>query len=151
VGINYAVQDAVATANVLGPHLLAGTWRVADLAAVQRRRALPTRLMQAMQRQMAPFTRAGRPTVQPRLLARLMMSLPIVAELRDRLIANTLGAPAAERDQAPVARPRPLEIAARVGHGIWSAMCQLDPRAFAMFGVPMYFADTPPRQTEDGT
>jgi 2-polyprenyl-6-methoxyphenol hydroxylase-like FAD-dependent oxidoreductase len=58
VGINYAVQDAVAAANVLGPRLFAGALRVADLVAVQRRRELPTRLMQ---RQMAPFTPDGRP------------------------------------------------------------------------------------------
>jgi 2-polyprenyl-6-methoxyphenol hydroxylase-like FAD-dependent oxidoreductase len=49
VGINLAIQDAVAAANILTPSLRAG-W-VADrrLAAVQRRRALPTRVTQELQ------------------------------------------------------------------------------------------------------
>ena len=49
VGINLAVQDAVAAANILVPRLRAGGATVADLRAVQRRRELPTRLTQAMQ------------------------------------------------------------------------------------------------------
>jgi len=49
VGINLAVQDAVAAANILAPHLRQGTVTVADLHAVQRRRELPTRLTQAAQ------------------------------------------------------------------------------------------------------
>ena len=38
VGVNYAIQDAVATANLLSGALLAGSVGTADLAAVQRRR-----------------------------------------------------------------------------------------------------------------
>lgn len=49
VGINLAVQDAVATARMLAPHLLAGDFADRDLAAVQRRRTLPTRITRAMQ------------------------------------------------------------------------------------------------------
>ena len=49
VGINYAIQDAVVAANVLGPRLLAGGVRTRDLQAVQRRRELPTRAMQRLQ------------------------------------------------------------------------------------------------------
>jgi len=49
VGINLAIQDAVATANILGDRLRQGTLSLADLAAVQRRRTLPTRLTQRMQ------------------------------------------------------------------------------------------------------
>ncbi|HUN43027.1 MAG TPA: FAD-dependent oxidoreductase [Acetobacteraceae bacterium] len=49
IGINLAVQDAVATANILGPRLRQGAVTVADLHAVQRRRELPTRLTQAAQ------------------------------------------------------------------------------------------------------
>src|SRR5260370_33533912 len=40
VGINLAIQDAVATANLLAPKLLNGTVRLSDLKAVQDRRAL---------------------------------------------------------------------------------------------------------------
>jgi len=49
VGINYAIQDAVAAANLLSGPLRAGRVSVADLAAVQRRRELPTRVIQAVQ------------------------------------------------------------------------------------------------------
>jgi 2-polyprenyl-6-methoxyphenol hydroxylase-like FAD-dependent oxidoreductase len=49
VGINLAVQDAVAAANLLHRPLREGTVSVADLAAVQRRRLLPTRVTQAAQ------------------------------------------------------------------------------------------------------
>jgi 2-polyprenyl-6-methoxyphenol hydroxylase-like FAD-dependent oxidoreductase len=49
VGINLAVQDAVAAANILAEPLLAGRVRPADLRAVQRRRELPTRLTQRLQ------------------------------------------------------------------------------------------------------
>jgi 2-polyprenyl-6-methoxyphenol hydroxylase-like FAD-dependent oxidoreductase len=50
VGINLAIQDAVATANILGPILRRGDLPAnEDLARVQRRRQLPTRLIQAIQ------------------------------------------------------------------------------------------------------
>jgi len=50
VGINLAIQDAVAAANILGP-VLQGQSAVEEhmLAAVQKRRMLPTRLMQRVQ------------------------------------------------------------------------------------------------------
>ena len=46
-GINYAVADAVAAANILAPHLARATTTVQHLAAVQRRRDWPTRITQA--------------------------------------------------------------------------------------------------------
>jgi 2-polyprenyl-6-methoxyphenol hydroxylase-like FAD-dependent oxidoreductase len=49
VGINLAIQDAVATANILTRPLLAGRLSEKDLAAVQRRRELPARVTQAVQ------------------------------------------------------------------------------------------------------
>ncbi|WP_084338236.1 FAD-dependent oxidoreductase [Actinomadura oligospora] len=50
VGINLAIQDAVATANRVVPALReSGTVGVGDLAAVQRRRMLPTLVVQAAQ------------------------------------------------------------------------------------------------------
>lgn len=45
-GINYAIMDAVAAANILTAPLQAGQVTVADLARVQRRRELPTRIIQ---------------------------------------------------------------------------------------------------------
>ncbi len=49
VGINLAIQDAVATANILGERLRHGAVSLADLQAVQRRRSFPTRVTQRMQ------------------------------------------------------------------------------------------------------
>jgi 2-polyprenyl-6-methoxyphenol hydroxylase-like FAD-dependent oxidoreductase len=49
VGINLAIQDAVAAANILMPALRGHRTSVGHLGAVQRRRALPTRLTQTLQ------------------------------------------------------------------------------------------------------
>jgi 2-polyprenyl-6-methoxyphenol hydroxylase-like FAD-dependent oxidoreductase len=49
VGINLAIQDAVATANLLAEKLRTGPVSVDDLHKVQTRREWPTRLIQAMQ------------------------------------------------------------------------------------------------------
>jgi 2-polyprenyl-6-methoxyphenol hydroxylase-like FAD-dependent oxidoreductase len=65
VGINLAVQDAVATANIVGPALLRGRAPEALLAKVQRRRFLPTLITQtaqrAVQRALIGPTLSGRP------------------------------------------------------------------------------------------
>ncbi len=49
VGINLAIQDAVATANRLAAALREGRLAPADLVAVQRRREWPARVIQALQ------------------------------------------------------------------------------------------------------
>jgi 2-polyprenyl-6-methoxyphenol hydroxylase-like FAD-dependent oxidoreductase len=49
VGINLAIQDAVAAANILAAPLKAGRVTDADLAAVQRRRTLPMKVIQWIQ------------------------------------------------------------------------------------------------------
>jgi 2-polyprenyl-6-methoxyphenol hydroxylase-like FAD-dependent oxidoreductase len=49
VGINLAIQDAVAAANLLARPLLRGVPTEGELAAVQRRRNFPTRMTQRMQ------------------------------------------------------------------------------------------------------
>ncbi len=49
IGINLAIQDAVATANILAPRFLLGKITTDDLQAVQRRRSVPTRFTQGMQ------------------------------------------------------------------------------------------------------
>jgi 2-polyprenyl-6-methoxyphenol hydroxylase-like FAD-dependent oxidoreductase len=49
VGINLAIQDAVAAANLLARPLLRGAPSADELAAVQRRRSFPTRMTQRMQ------------------------------------------------------------------------------------------------------
>jgi 2-polyprenyl-6-methoxyphenol hydroxylase-like FAD-dependent oxidoreductase len=49
VGVNLAVQDAVAAANLLWQPLKDGTLREDDLDRVQRRREFPTRVTQRLQ------------------------------------------------------------------------------------------------------
>ncbi len=49
VGINLAIQDSIAAANLLAEPLKEGTLREADLTAVERRRLSPTRVTQAIQ------------------------------------------------------------------------------------------------------
>jgi 2-polyprenyl-6-methoxyphenol hydroxylase-like FAD-dependent oxidoreductase len=61
VGINLAIQDAVATANLLAAKLRAGTLEDRDLARVQRRRLLPVQLIQRFQ--VAVQNRVLRPAV----------------------------------------------------------------------------------------
>jgi 2-polyprenyl-6-methoxyphenol hydroxylase-like FAD-dependent oxidoreductase len=49
VGINLAIQDAVAAANLLGPKLQQNNLTESDLEAAQRRRSFPTRATQRFQ------------------------------------------------------------------------------------------------------
>lgn len=63
VGINLAVQDAVATANILAPKFIKGNPTREDLAAVQERRTFPTRATQWMQVQ-----------IQNRVISRVLAS-----------------------------------------------------------------------------
>jgi len=49
IGINLAIQDAVAAANLLAGPLRKGTVSTDDLAKIQRRRAFPTRVTQRLQ------------------------------------------------------------------------------------------------------
>jgi 2-polyprenyl-6-methoxyphenol hydroxylase-like FAD-dependent oxidoreductase len=86
VGVNIAVQDAVAAANILVHPLKEGRLRDADLAAVQARRLWPVRATQAIQvflqnRMIAPTlagTRPSRPPLPIRLFGRsaLLRRLP---------------------------------------------------------------------------
>jgi 2-polyprenyl-6-methoxyphenol hydroxylase-like FAD-dependent oxidoreductase len=86
VGINYAVQDAVVASNVLGPRLREGNIRPRDLAAVQRRREWPTRIMQWMQTFGEHQSASGPLTLQSQILGRLL-KMPPLRQLRGRLIA----------------------------------------------------------------
>jgi 2-polyprenyl-6-methoxyphenol hydroxylase-like FAD-dependent oxidoreductase len=111
VGINYAIQDAVVAANVLGPRLKAGIpLRTRDLARVQRRREWPTRLIQTFQTlaQRAVMARvtaagAGDPFTPPRLV-RVLLKSPLVLALPARLIGFGLWPPHVKAP--PRARPR---------------------------------------------
>nr|WP_281355366.1 FAD-dependent monooxygenase [Pseudarthrobacter psychrotolerans] len=91
VGINLAVQDAVAAAARLAPGLLRGRVPVKDLAGVQRRRRMPTIVLQTVQRIMhrmvfVPLF-AGKRTGIPPLLFFVVRHSPVARRLLPRLIA----------------------------------------------------------------
>jgi 2-polyprenyl-6-methoxyphenol hydroxylase-like FAD-dependent oxidoreductase len=82
VGINLAVQDAVATARLLAAPLKAGTVTVRDLAKVQRRRLLPTVVVQGMQRFL--HARALRPALAGEVEIARATKLPLPIRLVQR-------------------------------------------------------------------
>lgn len=89
VGINLAIQDAVAAANVLAPVLLDGPAKLSDLKRIQRRRELPTRLTQAAQlsiqnRFLGPTLAGARVRVPP--VARWLDTSPRLRQLAARMI-----------------------------------------------------------------
>jgi 2-polyprenyl-6-methoxyphenol hydroxylase-like FAD-dependent oxidoreductase len=91
VGINLAIQDAVAAAARLAPGLLQGRVTVHDLAAVERRRRMPPVLLQTVQRIMhrAVFVPlfAGRRAGVPSVVLFLARRVPALTRLMPRLIA----------------------------------------------------------------
>lgn len=91
VGINYAIQDAVAAANVLSAPLKRGHVTERDLAAVQRRRELPTRFIQTFQmliqnKIIDQSILSGQRTTVPFLL-RLLARIPLLNALPAYLLA----------------------------------------------------------------
>ena len=91
VGINLAVQDAVATANILGPSLRRGdSPPVQELRRVQRRREFPTRVTQAVQvrafRGLYPKDLRDDPSLHMPFGFRLFRRLPPLRHLTGRFI-----------------------------------------------------------------
>ena len=90
VGINLAIQDAVATANLLAEKLKAGAVTNADLAAVQRRRTLPVQLTQWLQVQVQKrvITRAlsARGPLTVPLAVKLFQRVPFLRRIPARLV-----------------------------------------------------------------
>ncbi len=95
VGVNLAVQDAVAAANILAEPLRAGTLNDTHLDAVQRRREWPTKATQFVQVQIQKRVIAqtlaqpqgGAPTeMRLPLLVRLLARFPFLRRFPARLI-----------------------------------------------------------------
>ena len=96
VGINYAIQDAVVAANTLAGPLKKSQTRLKDLdlrrlAAVQRRREWPTRIIQKLQaliqgRILAPALASDR-QFRPPMFLRLLLRVPVVRDLPARIVA----------------------------------------------------------------
>ncbi|MCC6178676.1 MAG: FAD-dependent oxidoreductase [Chloroflexi bacterium] len=100
VGINYAIQDAVVAANVLTEPLRRGRLRLRDLAAVQRRREWPTRIIQMlqglMQERAVRRALSGDGSIRPPAA----LHLPMVRDLPARIIGLGIW-PAHPRYTAP--------------------------------------------------
>lgn len=92
IGINLAIQDAVAAANVLAGPLARGALSDPLLQKVQKRRQLPTRIIQAGQkaaqdRLIAPLLEKGAPPIARVPLAiRLLDRVPLLRRIPGRLI-----------------------------------------------------------------
>jgi 2-polyprenyl-6-methoxyphenol hydroxylase-like FAD-dependent oxidoreductase len=91
VGINLAVQDAVAAANILVPAFSRGAPTVADLRAVQKRRAFPALVIQRAQvfiheRVLAPILSSSEPLTRVPIPLRLLIAIPYLRRIPARLV-----------------------------------------------------------------
>jgi 2-polyprenyl-6-methoxyphenol hydroxylase-like FAD-dependent oxidoreductase len=90
VGINLAVQDAVAAANILWEPLRAGRVSDGDLARVQKRRELPARVTQAiqvfLQNRVISRALAAKGELQAPLAIRLLARFPLLRRIPARLL-----------------------------------------------------------------
>jgi len=82
VGINLAIQDAVATANLLAHPLADGTLSIADLEKVERRRAWPAALTQRAQ--VAIANRVVTPILVAESTAERSPGLPLPLRMLER-------------------------------------------------------------------
>jgi|SRR5437899_258441 len=89
IGINLAIQDAVATANILAVPLRQGRAGLDDLRAVQRRREFPTRMTQRLQvfihNHVLSRALAQTPSELP-LALRLVQRFPVVRRIPARIV-----------------------------------------------------------------
>src|SRR5260221_3321987 len=90
VGINLAIQDAVAAANILARPLREDQVSVEDLKAVQKRRDWPTRVTQRLQltiqKQLIARAPSAEESFTPPLFVRLLSAFPPLARIPARLI-----------------------------------------------------------------
>jgi 2-polyprenyl-6-methoxyphenol hydroxylase-like FAD-dependent oxidoreductase len=90
VGINLAIQDAVAAANVLFKPLREGRLAIDQLRQIQRRREFPTRLTQwlqvAVQRQIIARVLGQTGPLKPPLAVRLLAKFPFLRRIPARAV-----------------------------------------------------------------
>jgi 2-polyprenyl-6-methoxyphenol hydroxylase-like FAD-dependent oxidoreductase len=91
VGVNLAVQDAVATANLLAAKLASGCPTEDELDAVRKRREFPVRMTQRMQvvvqnNIISVALRPGEGRVRPPLFARVINAVPWLQGITARFI-----------------------------------------------------------------
>jgi 2-polyprenyl-6-methoxyphenol hydroxylase-like FAD-dependent oxidoreductase len=92
VGVNLAVQDAVATANLLAVKLATGCPSEHELDAVRRRREFPVRMTQAMQvvvqnRLISAALKPGGQSLRAPLLLRIVSAIPWLQGITARFVA----------------------------------------------------------------
>ncbi|NUR45188.1 MAG: FAD-dependent oxidoreductase [Sphingomonas sp.] len=107
IGINLAIQDAVAAANALAETLAAGRDVDPLLHKVQDRRLFPTRVIQGAQKAaqdniIGKLLQPGAPITTAPLLVRMLDRFPMLRRIPGRLIG--LGV-RRERVRSPLARP----------------------------------------------
>lgn len=91
VGINLAIQDAVAAANILAPSLRKGSVSTDSLRKVQERRTFPTHATQCLQliaqnRVVSPALRNRQPIRKLPLLLRMLGWWPILRRIPARIV-----------------------------------------------------------------
>jgi 2-polyprenyl-6-methoxyphenol hydroxylase-like FAD-dependent oxidoreductase len=90
VGVNLAVQDAVATANLLGAKLAAGTLQDSDVAAVQARREFPAKAAQriqlAIQNRVVSSALDPSKPFEPPLALRVLDAVPFLRQIPARVM-----------------------------------------------------------------
>ena len=90
VGINLAIQDAVAAANVLFEPLREGQLAIEHLRRVQKRRELPTRVTQglqvAVQRRIIARVLVETGPLKPPLAVRLLAKVPFLRRIPARIV-----------------------------------------------------------------
>jgi len=90
VGINLAVQDAVAAANILWRPLRAGTVGEDELRRVQERRKFPTRMVQGaqvlIQDRVITGVLGSQDQIKPPLAIKLLRAFPVLRRIPARLL-----------------------------------------------------------------
>jgi 2-polyprenyl-6-methoxyphenol hydroxylase-like FAD-dependent oxidoreductase len=112
VGVNLAIQDAVAAANILGPVMRRGVPKFADLKQVQKRREFPTRVIQFVQVQaqnriIAPTLRAAQ-TPKPPAIVRLIDRYPALQRIPAQLVGVGVRPEHVAMTKAAVVVPPPM-------------------------------------------
>ncbi|WP_110588085.1 FAD-dependent oxidoreductase [Microbacterium suaedae] len=93
VGINLALQDAIATANILGPILRNRRPTERELRRVQRRRALPTVIIQRVQRVLQdPLLGSAAASPKLPLPIRALQRIPFLRHVTGRVVGRGIRA-----------------------------------------------------------
>jgi 2-polyprenyl-6-methoxyphenol hydroxylase-like FAD-dependent oxidoreductase len=110
IGINLAVQDAVAAANILAGPLARGEDVDPLLPKVQERRLFPTRVIQgaqkvAQERVIGRVLQSRAPIRQAPLIVRLLNRYPLLRRIPGRMIGLGVRRERVRSPRAPAARP----------------------------------------------